>query len=80
MTLESEQESATDKNINGSRLNLIQQVNLLPGEYLLTPLQVLIINKTLKAGFKIELEEHYVKYTEPPQNFLTKKRKHVIRI
>ena len=54
-----------------------QNVKLAPGEYLLTPLQVLLINKMLRAGFKIELEDQYLKSTGTSHNFVGKKRKHV---
>ena len=34
------------------------------GQYLLTPLQVLMINKLMPKGFKLELEENLLKYVE----------------
>ena len=72
------------KNVDNS--NLIEENSenqssnkLLNGEYLLTPLQVLILNKKLPPGFKLELEEIYLKTAadihKETTNMIGKKRK-----
>lgn len=52
---------------------------LLAGEFFLTPLQALLLNKKLPPGFKLELEEVYLKTAadipKEPTNLTGKKRK-----
>lgn len=40
------------------------QNELKPGEYFLTPLQALLINKALSGGIKLESQENMIKSTE----------------
>jgi hypothetical protein len=40
------------------------EIELKSGEYLLTPLQALIINRALSGGIKVESEENFIKSTE----------------
>ena len=46
-----------------------------PGEFYLSHLQALILNKKLPPGYKLELEEVYTKTTENTNNFNNKKKK-----
>jgi len=47
------------------------------GEFMLSYLQALLINKQLPKGYKLELEEVYIKTAEQNTNFIGKKRAQV---
>jgi hypothetical protein len=41
---------------------------LKPGQYYLTPLQALLINRNLSSGVKLELEENFLKSLDLTKN------------
>ncbi len=49
-------------------------IQLKQGEFMLSYLQALLLNKKLPKGYKLELEEVYIKTAEQNNNFIGKKR------
>lgn len=68
MTQEGESISKTD-HPNSTQLK--------QGEFMLSYLQALLVNKKLPKGYKLELEEVYTKTAEQTNNFIGKKRAQV---
>lgn len=50
--------------IQENEKNSLSNVELKDGHFMLTPLQVLMINKRMPKGFKLELEENLLKYLD----------------
>jgi hypothetical protein len=74
MTQEIESYTNQDATISQNLNNQAEDQQLRQGEFMLTYLQVLLINKKMPKGYKLELEEVYVKTAEQANNFIGKKR------
>ena len=76
MTLESELESQTELKLNEGNNHTNDKVDLKPGEFMLSNVQTLFLNKQMPYGFKLELEEVYLKTADVNNTqFNGKKRK-----
>jgi hypothetical protein len=80
MTQDNELDSNQDLRLKEESNNQNNQVELKPGEYMLTYLHVLFLNKKLPPGYKLELEESYIKTAEQSYNYVGKKRKSVVSL
>ena len=74
MTQEIESYTNQDATISQCQNNQADSQQLRQGEFMLSYLQVLLINKKMPKGYKLELEEVYVKTAEQVNNFIGKKR------
>ena len=64
MTTEVEMESNTDLKLKETNQESIVYEETKPGEYILSALQAMMLNKKLPPGYKLELEETYLKSVE----------------
>lgn len=74
MTQEFETYTNQDGTVSQNLNNNDDNQQLKQGEFMLSYLQVLLINKKMPKGYKLELEEVYVKTAETSNNFIGKKR------
>lgn len=74
MTQENESYTNHDATISQYNNNQVDNQQLKQGEFMLSYLQALLINKKIPKGYKLELEEVYVKTAEQANNFIGKKR------
>ena len=74
MTQEIETYTNQDATVSQNLANDDDNQQLRQGEFMLSYLQVLLINKKMPKGYKLELEEVYVKTAESSNNFIGKKR------
>ena len=63
------------ENNNNNNLNsVVNKIKLKSVEFMLTPLETLIINKKMPFGYKLDTEENIIKSKEIIKKNITKKR------
>lgn len=78
MTQDSEMRSNKDMRLNEESSAQNMNNELKPGEFMLTYLQVLFLNKKLPLGYKLELKDSYMKTAEQSSSFVGHKRKKAV--